>query len=163
MRTSSVEAPGSVGDFTEWVRPHLVAVSRLASRLVPAQADRDDVVQETLTAAWRKWKSYDESRGTPRAWLLAIAADQARKARRRLRSAELVDGGPHTDQPADVDLERAIRALPARQRLALELYYFVDLPVAEVAAAMGCSAGTVKATLSHARARLHRDLGEEFR
>ncbi len=46
--------------------------------------------------------------------------------------------------------------------MAVELHYFLDLPVAEVATAMGCSTGTVKATLSHARSHLHRDLGEEL-
>lgn len=158
--TAPPESPAS--DFGRWVRPHVSAMLRLATRLVTTPADRDDVVQEALTAAWRKWQSYDASRGTPQAWLLGIVADQARKARRR-RPTELVDVAVLTDRPADVDLERAVRALPARQRLSVELHYFLDLPVAEVAAVMECSVGTVKATLSHARSRLQRELGEDFR
>lgn len=157
------DVPEPLDDFADWVSPHLPCMLLLASRLVSVSANREDVVQEALTAAWRKRRTYDGSRGSPRAWLLGIVADQARKERRRRRSVRLVDVSVHTDQPADVDLERAIRVLPARQRLAVELHYFLDLPVAEVALGMRCSEGTVKATLAHARDRLRRELGEEFR
>ncbi len=162
VHTAPAGASSPVGDFSTWVSPHLPVMMSLAARLVIIPADRDDVVQDALTAAWRKRRSYDAARGTPRSWLLAIVADQARKTWRRQRSTELVVVPVHTDRPADVDLERAVRALPRRERLAVELHYFLDLPVAEVATAMGCSIGTVKATLSHARSHLHRDLGEEL-
>ncbi len=162
VRTTPTKASSRMGDFTTWVNPHLPVMTSLAARLVTIPADRDDVVQEALTPAWRKRASFDDARGTPRAWLLAIVADQARKTRRRRRPVNLVVVPAHTDHPADVDLERAVRALPRRQRLAVELHYFLDLPVAEVAVAMGCSVGTVKATLSHARDHLHHDLGEEL-
>jgi RNA polymerase sigma factor (sigma-70 family) len=161
-RTTSSVAWLRTDDFAGWVKPHIQAMAALASRLV-GRSDCDDVVQDALTAAWRKWASYDAARGTPRAWLLAIVADQARKSRRRRREVlQVGDPGAHLDRPRDVDLERAVRRLPARQRLAVELHYFLDLPVTEVAATMGCAEGTVKATLSHARARLERELAEEL-
>jgi RNA polymerase sigma factor (sigma-70 family) len=157
------KTPAAAGDFAAWVNPHVMAMGRLAARL-GGSADRDDIVQEALTAAWRKRTSYDESRGTPRAWLLAIVADQSRKSWRQHRYIALADdANSYTDVTVDFDLERAIGTLARRQRLAVELHYFLDLPIAEVAAVMGCSAGTVKATLSQARARLQRKLGEEFR
>ncbi len=162
MDQAPAEAAGPLDDFATWVAPHLAAMSSLATRLV-TMADRDDVLQDALTAAWRKRQSYDASRGTPRAWLLAIIADQARKTRRRQRPARHRQLATHTDLLADVDLERAVRALPRRERMAVELHYFLDLPVTEVAAAMNCSTGTVKATLSHARSHLHRKLGEAYR
>lgn len=149
----------SSGDgFESWVGPHLLAMTRLAVRLVSA-GDADDVVQESLTRAWRRWNTYDRARGTPRSWLLGIVADQARRHRIRHRSSQviLVDslgGSTDVDVAAAADLDRAIRALSGRQRLAVELYYFVGLPVKECAEAMSCSQGTVKSTLSDARSRL---------
>jgi RNA polymerase sigma-70 factor (ECF subfamily) len=145
--------------FAEWVRPHLPLMARLAARLAVG-ADRDDVVQEALARAWAKRHQYDETRGTASAWLVAITADQARKVVRRLRPvAELeehhrVHSGARTDVDARLDVGQALTTLSARQRLAVECYYFVDLSVADTAAVMGCSEGTVKSTLSDARARL---------
>jgi RNA polymerase sigma-70 factor (ECF subfamily) len=57
-----------------------------------------------------------------------------------------------------LDVEFAVAKLPARQRLAVDCFYFVGLSVAETAVVMGCAEGTVKSTLSDARARLQRIL-----
>src|SRR4051812_10823750 len=97
------QAPPADGPgFVEWVRPHLPAMARLAARLAVG-ADRDDIVQEALTRAWIKRDQYDGTRGTASAWLLAITADQARKALRRLRPvAELVE---HDEAVARPDVE----------------------------------------------------------
>jgi RNA polymerase sigma-70 factor (ECF subfamily) len=143
--------------FGEWVRPHLSAMAGFATRLVGA-ADRDDVVQESLARAWRRWSTFDPERGTPRGWLLAIVADRARRSARRRSPQPLI--GPSEVPGHDVDLERAIGALAPRQRTAVELHYLLDLDVLEVAEAMGCAEGTVKSTLHDARARL-RTLLEE--
>ena len=122
----------------------------------PAGADRDDVVQEALVRAWTKRRLYDPTRGTASAWLLAITADQAGKARRRASSAaQVVPVEPSPAAPGpDPDLARAVATLPARQRLAVDCFYYAGLTVAETAAVMGCAEGTVKSTLSDARARL---------
>jgi len=150
-----MQAPVAPDAFAEWVRPHLAAMRRLAARLAP-EVDADDAVQEALVRAWRKRAQFDGRRGTPAAWLLAIAADQARQARRRLRPGTLlgdVSGRVRSTDDA-VDLEFAITTLSPRQRLAVDCFYFVGLSVIETAAVMRCSEGTVKSTLSDARERL---------
>ena len=146
-------------DFAAWVDPELSKMSRLAARLAP-DADRDDVVQEALVRAWRKRDQYNERRGTPATWLLAITADQARRARRRRRPfAVLGEITVPASLPDDqVDVEAAVARLSGRQKLAVDCFYFVDLSVTETAAVMGCSEGTVKSTLSDARKRLRRIL-----
>ena len=135
--------------------PHLSAMTRLASRLAP-QIDPDDVIQEALTRAWLKRSQFDATRGSPSGWLLAITADQARKAIRRHRfDSAFVDepvGALNPDERLDV--EAAIGSLSRRQRLAVDCFYYVGLSVADTAAVMRCSEGTVKSTLSDARARL---------
>ena len=61
MVASDVE---SRQDFTTWVRPYIPALRRYAGRLV-GLADLDDVVQESLLRAWRRWTTYDPRRGEP--------------------------------------------------------------------------------------------------
>jgi RNA polymerase sigma factor (sigma-70 family) len=149
-------------EFAAWVEPHLPAMSRYAARLVPA-ADRDDVVQEALVRAWRRHTTYDDRRGAPLPWLLAIVADRARRHRVRARPAasELVESPTHPVE-SHVDLERAVLQLSGRQRQAIDLHYFVGLDVASCAQVMGCAEGTVKATLHQARGRLRALLGDDF-
>jgi RNA polymerase sigma-70 factor (ECF subfamily) len=152
---SSTAAPAAPDEFAEWVRPHLPAMRRLAARLVP-DIDADDAVQEALVRAWRKRGQFDPGRGTPAAWLLAIAADQARQARRRQRPSTLLGDVTGRVRSADeaLDVDFAIATLSPRQRLAVDCFYFVGLSVVETAAVMRCSEGTVKSTLSDARERL---------
>jgi RNA polymerase sigma-70 factor (ECF subfamily) len=173
---SAVERePITAEHFNEWIRPHWRAMAMLAGRYA---ADPDDVLQDALVAAWRHRHSFDPTRGSARSWLLAIVADQQRKAWRRARtllsrslSASRTElppglGSASAGRPPDhlaVDIERAMTRLSPRQRLAVDLHYYLGLPVAEAAEVMRCSEGTVKSTLADARARLRTILGEDYR
>jgi len=125
----------------------------------------EEVLQESVLAAWKHRDRYDPDRGSARNWLLSIVTDQCRRHLRR-RRLTLVQQDlaalPTADDlpPSDVDLERALAQLTVRQRLAVTLYYYLDLPINDVAAAMGCKQGTAKATLATARVRLHTILGD---
>ncbi len=149
------------GEFEAFVRPHWDAMARLARRL--GGSDWEDVLQDALVLAWRKRDRYDAERGTAATWLLTLTTDAARKSLRKRPSVlELVDtAGSETSD--DVDLARAVARLTDRQRLAVELHYFLGLPVAEIAPIMNCSEGTVKSTLSDARARMRTYLGGNYR
>ena len=59
-------------------------------------------------------------------------------------------------------VRRALAAVPARQRAALVLRYFEDLPEAQVADLLGCSVGTVKTHTSRGIRRLRELLGDEL-
>jgi RNA polymerase sigma-70 factor (ECF subfamily) len=140
--------------FASLVAPHLDAMWLLARRF--GGSDAEDLVQEALELAWRKRHLYDEGRGSVRGWLLALVADRCRRRHRRLRRTEQLSdvAAPPGDLELTVDVGSAVRALSARQRLAVELYYVLGLSVAETAEVMRCSIGTVKSTLSDARGRL---------
>lgn len=154
QRMTSRAVPNTEVDFAEWVGPHVPAMARLADRLAPGM-DRDDVVQNALIRAWQKRGRFDPARGSASSWLLAITADQARKARSRTTSWVLRDGRAHVRLIDDrLDIQGAVAQLPKRQRLAIDCFYFVGLSVEETAAVMKCSEGTVKSTLHDARARL---------
>lgn len=160
QRAKTTSSP-TLDEFEGWVRPHLPAIARLAARLAPA-ADRDDVIQEAIVRAWVKRTLFDPRRGSAAAWLLAITADQARKARGRTRRTLRVVDAPTRVASIDdrMDVEHAVSRLPPRQRLAVDCFYFAGLSVSETAAVMGCSEGTVKSTLSDARGRLRRLIGD---
>jgi len=85
----------------------------------------------------------------------------ARRPERLLRPGEADPlARDQSDAVAERDfLMRALAALPPRQRTVLVLRYFNDLSEAEIADALGCSAGTVKSQASRGLARL-RDIAE---
>jgi RNA polymerase sigma-70 factor (ECF subfamily) len=152
-------------DFAAALGEHGRAMFRFAVTL-SSRDDADDLVQDAMARAWKKRGQFDPARGSLRAWLLAIVADQARSRwRRRQPMWEPLDPEVITASAADeiaVDVGRHVAALPARQRAAVVLHYFVDLPVEEVATLMACSPGTVKSTLHDARRSLARALGEAY-
>ena len=157
--------PARTGSFEDWLDPHWRGMAMLARRMV-GEPDWEDVAQEAVAAAWRKWDQFDQSRGSPRSWLLAIVADQAAKHRRKRRpepSAVVVDARTAEDDPAEsrIDVDAALRVLTARQYLAVTLHYFLGVPLAEIAQVMGCGVGTVKSTLRDARDKLRPLLGAD--
>lgn len=159
-RLHTNEAATNEREFAEEVQPHLQTMLRLARRL--GRNEAEDIVQDALTRAWTKRAQFEPQRGSFRTWLLAITADQAYKTWRwHFRHSKPPLPRPDTDANTDdvMDLERSIERLPRRQRLAVDCYYFAGLSIQETAAAMGCSEGTVKSTLSDARSALRNLLG----
>lgn len=166
---STLRDPGPGADarsFSAWLQPHWPDMAWLARRSVD-ESDWEDVLQEALSAAWRKRAQFDPARGTARNWLLAIVADQSFKSRRRRRPVLVADPVerpvPGADSSEQFDLDAALAGLTQRQRLAVSLRYYLALPVTDVAQVLGCSEGTAKSTLSDARRRLRALLGEDYR
>jgi RNA polymerase sigma factor (sigma-70 family) len=144
--------------FVEWTAPYLSRMALVAARLGPPD-ERDDIVQDALTRAWRSRRTFDERKGSLSGWLCAITANVARSSHRhRWKLRAHLPAPRDRDTDAAIDLDAAIKLLPPRQRLAVECFYAVALSVEETAALMGCSEGTVKSTLSDARARLRAQL-----
>jgi RNA polymerase sigma-70 factor (sigma-E family) len=56
----------------------------------------------------------------------------------------------------------AVRKLPERQRACVVMFYFEDLPEAQIAEVLDCSVGTVKSQLSKSRAKLQKWLGTQL-
>jgi RNA polymerase sigma-70 factor (ECF subfamily) len=119
----------------------------------------EEVTQEAFTRAHRDWDTI-AVHPSPEAWVRRVALNLCRSSFRRA-SAEaraLVRlGPPEVVAPPDesvVYVWESLSRLSRRQREVVVLFYFNDLPVAEVAGLLGIAEGTVRATLAHARDKL---------
>ncbi|MDX6356236.1 MAG: hypothetical protein QOF98_3139 [Streptomyces sp.] len=152
--------------FEEFVAARGPRLLRVAWLLTGDAYLAEDLLQTVLARVWPKWPRIAEE--NPEAYVRrALVHTHASWWRRKWRGEvphgdDLPDRAHSADPYADVDLEQAlaaaVRALPVRQRAVVVLRYFEDLSVAETAAALRCSEGTVKSQSAKAlrtlRARL---------
>lgn len=127
---------------------------RLAYARTGSRADAEDVMQEVFVRLLRARPEFRDEEHA-KAWLLRVgarcAADVLRAPWRR-REGPLDDGLPAPEP---------VLALPAQYRMAVHLYYYEELSVAEIAAVLAKSEGAVKSRLFRARALLRRYLKED--
>jgi RNA polymerase sigma-70 factor (sigma-E family) len=151
-------------DFDEFVVGRSQALLRTAVLLLGDRHDAEDLLQTALLRVARHWSRARESPDAyTRRVLINLAYDHSRYRRRHPESpGPLPDRpqAPPTDGEHDErdDLLRVLRELPERQRATVVLRFWEDLSVADTAALLGCSEGTVKSTTSKALARLRRVL-----
>jgi RNA polymerase sigma-70 factor (ECF subfamily) len=126
----------------------------IASFLGRRMRDREDLAdayQDTFLALHRARHTYQPMRPIE-PWLFAIArnvaTDYGRRHQRRARHEVLTDTVPEPAAETERDfgsrLDTALRALPNRQREALQLLKFQGLSIAEAAARLGTTPGALK-------------------
>ena len=163
------------GDRDAFARLATAAISRLdaVARLITRDPERaKDAVQETLHAGLAG--PAGAARPGPVRCLAPARArprlhEQLHSVRRRQIEVVLID----VHHPAIADsssgfadrdaLERAFRHLDPDQRSLIVLYYYLDLSLAEVAAAVGIPTGTAKSRLARARETLRAALDADAR
>ena len=146
--------------FRDLYRTEYPRIAGYAFRLTRDAELARDMTQEAFTRLLSRWVGVRE----PRAYLFHVVTNLARdawKARvRGERLAAAVALAAATSEPApDRSVLDAIGRLPRRHREVVLLHYYADLPVPEVALAVGRPPGTVKRQLSEARAHLAGSLG----
>jgi RNA polymerase sigma-70 factor (sigma-E family) len=150
--------------YEEFASSRLPALLRYAVMLTGDPHSAEDIVQETMVRAQLKWDRVLRS-GAPdryvRRMLTNVFIDWRRGSwvRRVLLRPDTDDSiaasGDHAAQTADRDQVWDLLArLPRRQRAALVLRYYDDLPDDEIADILGCAVGTVRAHISRALATL---------
>jgi RNA polymerase sigma-70 factor (sigma-E family) len=145
---------------------HHAATLRLAYLLTHDHMQAEDVVAEVFMKVARLGRAPD----SPAAYLRRAVVNEVnslwrRKARERAylqRQREdttiLADFTPRADDQEV--LWRALDTLPPRQRTAVVLRYFEDLPERETARVMGVTVGTVKSTTARGLVHLREAIGE---
>jgi RNA polymerase sigma-70 factor (ECF subfamily) len=141
--------------------PRLVALARGLCRAQLAE----DVAQEAMLVAYRRWREVSELE-RPDLWVRRtcanLAVSQYRRRMVELRATARLAGRRQPPVELTETSDRfwaAVRALPHRQAQAAALRYVYDMPVAEIAATLDPSEGTVKQHLSRARHALAAALG----
>jgi RNA polymerase sigma factor (sigma-70 family) len=153
---------GSSLTFESFFGQHYEPVRRSLAVALGDALLAEELAQDAFTRALRNWRRVG-SMDRPAGWVYIVALRAARRRRRgppatdRLRTVP--DGAEAVATTTSLDI--VIAGLPERQRVALVLRFHADLPLADVAAAMGCAIGTVKSTLHAALARLGETLVEE--
>ena len=150
---------------------HAPGLVKLANIMLGDQSQAEDVVHDAFLGLYRKWpKLHDQDRAL--GYLRTSVLNGCRAAHRgRTRHARALLFFQKADDIASAEestligeanreVMAALRALPARQREAVVLRYYLDLSEAQAAEAMNVARGTVKSATSRGLAALARMLKE---
>jgi RNA polymerase sigma-70 factor (ECF subfamily) len=149
----------------------------VAARVLGERKEAEDVLQEVMLVIWNKSGDYNPQLGTLSSWAVAVARNKAldrlRARARRLRLIEDAavmagDSGAtsypsaneviHGQERAEL-LRDAMKALPADQRMAIELAFFSGLSQSDIAERLQQPLGTIKARIRRGMLRLREQLG----
>jgi RNA polymerase sigma-70 factor (sigma-E family) len=144
--------------FTAFAREAGPGLVRTAFFLTGDRHLAEDLAQTALAQTYVHWPRVDEPLAYARRVLVnANAAWWRRRSATETPVDALPDVATHDGTAAVAErgpLVAALRQLPARQRAAVVLRYYADLSENDVAAAMGCTAGSVKKHVSRGVERL---------
>ena len=147
--------------FISEVRTCQGQLRRFLTSLCGDAAHADDIAQEALV---RAYVTSERFIGNFKAWLFRIAYNCFIDDLRRRpdgavdidsREAMRLTGGAASDASFEhEELQRALTLIPEKERTAIVLFYFEDLPIKEISKIMDAPAGTVKYYLSVGRGHL---------
>lgn len=155
--------------FEEFLTARLPSLLRFATALTGDPHRAEDVVQDALVRAQRRWRRIAAMQA-PEAYLKRMITNEYLSWRRRRSSGEvptadrtLAAAGEPAADSAESHADRhalwtMVRALAPRQRAALVLRYYEEMSYAEIGDVIGCSQATARSHVSHALAALRVDV-----
>ncbi|MGH3480235.1 MAG: SigE family RNA polymerase sigma factor [Nocardioidaceae bacterium] len=149
--------------FDAFVRARYVELLRFGRALTGGTEDGADLLHDALASTLLAWRRV-ESQGDPEGYVRRVMVNRnislwRRRRRERDHLATMQPPPGQDDETWSLSVWAAVRALPARQRTVVALRFYADLSVAEVAAHMGCSEGTVKSQTAKAVTKLRALVG----
>lgn len=157
--------------FEREIIPEIPVLLAVATSLSPQSADAHDLVQETLTRAWRSFDTFDGE--YPRAWLLTILRNASRDRFRKPQPITLdlsepgADNGPDSAPSAEDELidrrldgcvGAAVRSLKPEAQQLIVLVDVDGLSYREASALLGIPEGTVMSRLHRARSKVRKQV-----
>jgi RNA polymerase sigma-70 factor, ECF subfamily len=156
---------GDLQAFEILLEPLLNPAYRLATIMLQDRTEAEDVIQEAAFRAWKSIRSFRRDRASLKPWFLSIVANQCRQTRRTRWWSVLRAPTPvrETVESEDTvlqrsDLARAVAQLGREDRVALHLYFGLDMPIDEVARALGVSPRGAKSRIHRTLKRLRLNL-----
>ncbi|HEY7557768.1 MAG TPA: sigma-70 family RNA polymerase sigma factor [Candidatus Binatia bacterium] len=157
---------GSHEAFAELVQRHTDRSYRIAYRFLQSKESAEDIVQDAFLKLWEdpaKWRGELSNKFTT--WFYRVVAnlclDRLKKKRTVVleEDMQVADEGPTADETmmraeAHLILEKAIAALPERQRTALNLCFDAGLSNQEAAEIMGLSLKALQSLIMRAKTTL---------
>jgi RNA polymerase sigma-70 factor (sigma-E family) len=159
---------GDAAAFDAMVDAHARALLRTAYLLTGDAHLAEDLLQTALAKTWTRWRTIRDTERADayvrRVMATTCTAWWRRRWRAEVPTGVLPDRAGARDESAGVDhrdeMGRALALLTPRQRATVVLRFYEDMAEADVAAALGCSVGTVKSTTSRSLALLRAALAE---
>jgi RNA polymerase sigma-70 factor (ECF subfamily) len=167
--------------FSIFYDSYAAVIYSLALRIVRNSQEAEDIVQQVFLQVWHKASQYDAQQGSPQAWLMTIARNQAIDKFRLMRSKREVNWEemekPVSENPQSsgeplyslLDKEKrdlildALRTLSPSQRSAIELAYFEGLSHREISEKLKEPLGTIKTRINLGLKKLRDMLQPHFR
>jgi RNA polymerase sigma-70 factor (ECF subfamily) len=146
--------------YERLLEPAIRSATRLAFAMLHDRSEAEDAFQESALRAWRRLRNVRD--GSPfQPWFIGIVANQCREIRRgrwwqivRVPDANAVQPLDEAAWFEGEDLRRAMLRLPYDQRVAILLHFHLDMPLSDVAIALGISLPGVKTRINRALKRL---------
>ena len=133
-------------------------------RMVLSHEDANDLLQNTFIKAWTNI-DYFRAEAKLSTWLYRIALNECLTFLNKQRAASTVSlDDPEADalHKAEMALQKALLALPEKQRMVFNLKYYQEMKYEEMSDIFGTSVGALKASYHHAVKKIEKFLGEEY-
>jgi RNA polymerase sigma-70 factor (ECF subfamily) len=151
--------------FADLLTPLIEPGFRLALAMLRDPQAAEDAVQEASFTAWRKVARIQDQ-GRLRSWFLGVVANKCRNARRNRWVAGVTLGLPEKLSVVSAeertlrgaDLRSAVARLRHEDRLVVVLYFYLDMPLEDIAVVVGSKVGATRARLYRSIRKLRPDL-----
>lgn len=154
---ASADPPVWDDPLIELYRARYEPMVRLAYLFTGSRAVAEELVQDAFVSVHRSWSQATN----PPAYLRTAVVNACRSWGRR-RSLELHRRPAPPDNPTMVadEMWDALQVLPMRQRAAIVLRFYEDLPDRDIAALLGCKEATVRTAVHRGLARLRKEIDQ---
>lgn len=159
---------GDAHAYRRMVEQYLAGITRVSERMLGSRSEAEDVAQETFLRLWTQAARWTPS-AQPKTWLYRVArnlcVDRLRKGNRTSDTLERQAG---TDRPSGLlmrkqtalQVERALLALPERQRAAITLVHYEGMSSSEACDVLEVGVDALESLLARGRRTLREQLRE---